>query len=320
MLVQFVVRYVNSLKDTIINVDSNAQIVKNMPTGFIRKEIRANYPDLNNRRLKLLHNGRVLQSHTDFSKEIEYLQKNLDDDDDDNNLNNKNNSDNRIGVESEEVVKIYFHCIVGEELNSKELAEEERLDTQPVKSTTEAPKGFDRLLSQGFSATDIEELRNQFFRLHGSSLPNNANAEQIRELEDRWIDSSVNHEIDEFPTNIRFTPTTATGTSTGDDNEDDYGNFNGSIGSNQNQNLNLNGNTSTTNNSTNNVREQMVQRDVQVHKEMLLGVCIGFALGGLALLLLFLDIGGIFGKKTRMALISGVVVNFSFGLFKSWTQ
>lgn len=294
--VQFVVRYVNGLKDTIIQLDTHANpgMVNNVPIGYIRNEIRKMYPELAKKRLKLLHNGRVLESHTNFSKEIAYLQKNLDED---NGVNDHN---------PKEKVNIYFHCIIGDDLTEKEVAEEEKLDQQPIKSTTDAPKGFDRLLSQGFSASDIQDLRDQFFRLHGANLPRNATQEQITELEDRWIDSSVNNEIDEFPANIRLSTSDPAGDASNVDGDDDGRNG-------VNANVNSNSNTNMVN-----VRQLMFQQNLQSHKDMFFAVCIGFALGGLALLLLFLDVGGIFDKKTRIAVLSGVVVNLSFGLLHSW--
>lgn len=304
MKVQLVVRYVNGLKDTIIDTDSTSPIILNLPTSFIRQKIRIAHPDLAKKRLKLLHNGRVLMSHTDFTKEIKYLSTNLDTDDNNNNLQSK----------IDEPIKIYFHCIIGDDLNDKELQQEESLDQQPIKSTTEAPKGFDRLFSQGFSNEDIEDLRSQFFRLHGSQLPSNATNEQIRELEDRWIDSSVNHEIDEFPANIRLNLNNSIDNNFNNDNS----NINNDNEDNDINNSNNNPNNFNNNNSNSNfsVREQMIRRDTQSHKETLIGVCVGFALGGLALILLFMDVGGIFQKRTRMAVISGVIVNLCFGILK----
>ena len=313
MKVQLVVRYVNGLKDTVIEADSDSAIVKNLPTSYIRQQIRQMHPELAKKRLKLLHNGRVLMSHTDFTKEIKYLQKSFDDAD---------GSGGTVETADSQPVRIYFHCIVGDDLSDTELADEEKLDQQPAKSTTEAPKGFDRLLSQGFSSDDIEDLRRQFFRLHGAQLPSNANASQIRELEDRWIDSSVNHEIDEFPANLRLNLGTA-GTdgasranAGSDDEETDrsIAEGTGSGISNPSRSGNIN------NGGTVSVRDQMILRDTQVHRDMLVGVCVGFALGGLALLLLFMDVGGIFGKRTRMAVVSGAVVNLCFGVLRLWGQ
>lgn len=272
MKVQFVVRYVNGLKDTIVEVDSNDPIVKILTAQRMRNEIRKEHPELSMKRLKLLHNGRVLSSYNDFSREIQYLQEG-----------------------NEGPVKIYFHCIIGENLTEDELKKEASLDQQPSKSTSEAPKGFNRLLSQGFSEADIEELRQQFFSLHGRSLPPNATQEQVQELEDRWIDSTVGHDIDEFPANVRFDQPT--------------GNTDADAGE---------GTTSTDIGSTADTRHQMIRRNLEAHKDLFFGVCVGFALGALAIVLLFLEVGGVFSKKTRMAIISGVIVNISFGILRNW--
>lgn len=272
MKVQFVVRYVNGLKDTIVEVDSTDPAVKGLTAQRVRSEIRKEHPELSTKRLKLLHNGRVLSSQNDFSKEIQYLQDG-----------------------EEGPVRIYFHCIVGEDLTKDELAKEASLDQQPVKSTSEAPKGFNRLLSQGFSETDIEELRQQFLSLHGRSLPPNATREQVQQLEDRWIDSTVGHDIDEFPANIRFDQ--PTGNTDPDADE---------------------GGAGTVTGNTANTRHQMIRRNLQAYKDLFIGVCVGFALGGLAIVLLFLEVGGVFSKKTRMAIVSGVIVNISFGILRNW--
>jgi hypothetical protein len=314
MKVQLVVRYVTGQKDTVIEEDSESSLVKNLPTNYIRKCIRKEYPNLSNRRLKLLHNGRVLLSHSNLSKEISFLAINMDEEENNGTAHKEQDDESK---HDHDPIKIYFHCIIGDELSPSQLAIEENLDQQPVKSTTEAPKGFDRLLSQGFSTSDIQDLRRQFFRLHGANLPANADTEQIRELEDRWIDSSVGHEIDEFPANMRFTMgsngrnSNGTGTSTAGDGDDDDGTAEGTS---------INGNGSNTMNMQPlDVRAEMVRREVESNKQLLLGVCVGFTLGGLAFLLLLLEIGGVFGRKTRMAVISGIAVNFAFGMLRSWS-
>lgn len=341
MKIQFVVRYVSGLKDTCIDADSTDAIVRNLPTSYIRERIRAMYPQLKNKRLKLLHNGRVLMSHTDFLKEAVYLHRNLDEDDD-----SGTGSANTSGADDGVPVRIYFHCIIGAELSAEELEKEEKLDTQPAKSTTEAPKGFDRLLSQGFSRADIDELRDQFFRMHASHLPANANAAQLRELEDRWIDSSVNHEIDEFPTNIRLGPDggpgahgrgvgrghagrAAGGDSDSDDDADDdddddddagaaveAGNNDASNGGPRGAHARSAGEGPDS--VGDDIRRSMVRAEMETQKEMFVGVSVGFALGGLALLLLFVDAGGVFGRRTRMAVLCGVVINFAFANLRLW--
>lgn len=52
---------------------------------------------------------------------------------------------------------------------------------------------------------------------------------------------------------------------------------------------------------------------------MLLGVLAGFSFGGMALLLLYLQVGGVFNKKNQMSIICGVSINFAFSILKFWS-
>ncbi len=96
--------------------------------------------------------------------------------------------------------RFYIHCLIGDVLNAEELKKENEMDNKvQEQSTTPAPVGFDRLASAGFSQEDISALREQFRQLYGD-LPTNEDGNgnrDIRQLEERWIDSSVN-EADEF--------------------------------------------------------------------------------------------------------------------------
>ncbi|VEU21942.1 DEKNAAC102935 [Brettanomyces naardenensis] len=268
---QFVIRFVGNSRDMLIPLQSS---LRDVSTRYIRKYIREEDPSLSQKRLKLIHNGRVLMNHTDFEKELRYYTSSGDGEDDDN----------------DSPINIYIHCLVGEDLSKEELAKEEELDTQPEKSTTEAPKGFDRFLSQGFSQQDIQDLRRQFREIHGR-YSSGQTEDNLRDLEDRWIDSTVNNEIDEFPANLRASGGNETvqtnGGNTGITAEGGGGGF--------------------------------VARTSNVHRELFVGVCIGFFLGVFALFLLVMEVGGVFNKQTRMAIVSGVIVNVSFGILKAWS-
>ncbi|CBF85925.1 DSC3 family protein [Aspergillus nidulans FGSC A4] len=63
-------------------------------------------------------------------------------------------------------------------------------DGQASSSTIPAPRGFDRLLSAGFTAAEVTALRSQFMATLSVSrtrdtMPTGA---ELRELEDRWLD------------------------------------------------------------------------------------------------------------------------------------
>ncbi|CAI7656960.1 unnamed protein product [Penicillium pancosmium] len=62
--------------------------------------------------------------------------------------------------------------------------------TAPPTTTTPAPRGFDRLLSAGFTASEVTALRSQFLAVQSvtrtpDTMPS---GEELRDLEDRWMD------------------------------------------------------------------------------------------------------------------------------------
>ncbi|CAI7566832.1 unnamed protein product [Penicillium manginii] len=62
--------------------------------------------------------------------------------------------------------------------------------TAPPTTTIPAPRGFDRLLSAGFTASEVTALRSQFLAVQSvtrtpDTMPS---GEELRDLEDRWMD------------------------------------------------------------------------------------------------------------------------------------
>ncbi|KAI9753264.1 MAG: hypothetical protein M4579_005237 [Chaenotheca gracillima] len=110
--------------------------------------------------------------------------------------------------------QVYVHCSVGDELTLEELAQEEAAaaasaappvptiadtktlaasGTSRISSTTPAPRGFDRLLSAGFTPEEVSSLRRQFVQLqaHTHTPDEMPTAAEMRALEDQWIDESA---------------------------------------------------------------------------------------------------------------------------------
>lgn len=122
------------------------------------------------KRLRFIQNGRPLSSHSDLG--ISAFKS-----DDDNN-------------------ELYIHGIIGAELSSQELLNEDSLDesfqNNSDSGTTQAI-GFDRLRSVGFSEQEIELLRQQFLATYGDleSLQNQHQGD-IRQLEEQWMETGVN--------------------------------------------------------------------------------------------------------------------------------
>ncbi|KAJ5476282.1 hypothetical protein N7475_002011 [Penicillium sp. IBT 31633x] len=62
--------------------------------------------------------------------------------------------------------------------------------SQARSTTTPAPRGFDRLLSAGFTPAEVTALRSQFLAVQSvSRTPDTMpSGDQLRDLEDRWMD------------------------------------------------------------------------------------------------------------------------------------
>ena len=102
--------------------------------------------------------------------------------------------------------RLYIHCSIGDiVLSEGDLVAEAaassttRDQTEPLASqqqsatqqtTTPAPRGFDRLLSAGFTAAEVTALRSQFLAVQSvSRTPDTMpSGSELRDLEDRWMD------------------------------------------------------------------------------------------------------------------------------------
>ncbi|KAI0142471.1 DUF2407 C-terminal domain-containing protein [Hypoxylon sp. NC0597] len=132
--------------------------------------------------------------------------------------------------------RIYVNCAIGDSLTTAELAAEAAAaaappptQTQtfpassthaasplplspgtPQRSTSSAPRGFDRLLSAGFTAAEVNALRLQFRSIQSSrytpdTLPS---PDTFRRMEDAWIDDNGAS----VPTSTSATPLGGNGT------------------------------------------------------------------------------------------------------------
>ncbi|KAH8179002.1 DUF2407 ubiquitin-like domain-containing protein [Sarocladium implicatum] len=102
--------------------------------------------------------------------------------------------------------RIYVNCSIGDEITAEEL-EEERLGASlppdasaaaatgsaPPTSTRPRPRGFERLLQSGFTASEIATLRTQFASIHNERFAPDAlpSPDTMRGLEDAWIDNNA---------------------------------------------------------------------------------------------------------------------------------
>lgn len=159
------------MPDAPIQVENVAQ----MTVPELRSRIRRTVGGTTlNRRLRLIHGGRVLNEQTDFAREVAGVR-----------------------IENGRIVnngrprqqRVYVHCAIGDVLTATELARENEFDQRvPTRSTLPTLRGFDRLRDTGFTDEDISELRQQFSAMYGSD---DRNQDEQARLEEQWIDTGV---------------------------------------------------------------------------------------------------------------------------------
>lgn len=205
--VAVLVRFLNNLADLELPVLP----VTGISTLLIRQTIRTARPaETGTKRLRLLHNGRILTATTNFARDVcRYV----------------------FSDEEDEAPKVYVHCLVGDELEPLALADEDRLDRLQIEQQQQQQQqlegqqrtGFDRLRDAGFSALDIDELRAQFRAMYGDALEHES-PEALRQLEDQWIDLTVRADgTDDFSrllARVRRRGSAGSGPSSGSTNRD----------------------------------------------------------------------------------------------------
>lgn len=181
--VNFIIKFSDS---TVPDLSLQVEDVVNTTVSGLRRLIRDTVGGrLINRRLRLIHSGRVLSEKMDLAKDVVKL-----------NPKGKGVSSTSGGLPK----RVYIHCSVGDILSAQELAQEAELDqAQPVRSTAPELRGFDRLRNAGFSEGDVAALRRQFSSLHGVSnpdassgaIPNVSSEEELTRLEEQWINTGI---------------------------------------------------------------------------------------------------------------------------------
>lgn len=188
----------------------------------LKQLIRTRLPsNLSSHRLRLIYAGRGLEDTVALAASLKLppspaRSPRVPNNDDSDNPDAKGKGKGK--APAREPPRLYIHCSIGDiVLSATDLAAEaaasstlqqeapehdggfvqrsahhgQRPSQQPDGSTTTpAPRGFDRLLSAGFTASEVSALRSQFMAIQSVSrtpdtMPSGA---ELRELEDRWMD------------------------------------------------------------------------------------------------------------------------------------
>lgn len=271
-----VIRFIDSnkgqnIKDYEIDADSTITYQK------LKQTIRTNHEYCSNKRLKLIYNGRVLNEYFNF------------------------NTDLKVPQVDSQTPRVYIHCVIGEELTLDQLSKENQLDNQEVTRTTQPEIiGFDRLLQQGFTQEDINDLRAQFEQIYNLDQPhsqiNDLEEEEnrqnyIRQLEERWIELTVN--TGEGP-----------------------GRAGASVGAGSN-----------TQGAPGAATEETREEETMTHpvpqaelednhnEDLLIGLLVGVFLGVVGIIFIVAD-DTVFNKRQKMAIIAGLFINFSMAIVR----
>ncbi|KAF6760177.1 hypothetical protein DFP72DRAFT_883444 [Ephemerocybe angulata] len=164
--------------------DLTVSVGKQDTVRDIKRNIREVRPELKDRRIRLIHLGRLLTDGTLLYSWLAALEE----------------KQQRASMLSEDGAKppsatTWIHCSVGPTLDP---GEEEETEESREQTQLQPLRGFDRLSSVGFSEEDIANFRRQF---HSQSSANYLDVnfdteeeydEHARALEEQWIDSIDN--------------------------------------------------------------------------------------------------------------------------------
>ncbi|KAI5271868.1 hypothetical protein E4T47_04833 [Aureobasidium subglaciale] len=203
--VDLVIRFTAAIPDVVIRVPSAKLTTALGLRQQIRSELPATYAS---NRLRLIAAGKVLTDTTALSKSINIPPPPPRSKDD--SVGTNDTSKGKAPVEST-VSRVYIHCSIGDALSTEEVVAEaeaaEKADkalltevpaeTVPVAtqdattSSAPAPRGFDRLLSAGFSPADVANLRAQFMAIqaHTHTPDTMPTGDDLRSLEERWLEN-----------------------------------------------------------------------------------------------------------------------------------
>lgn len=204
--VDLVIRFTAAIPDVVIRVPS----AKLSTPLTLKQQIRAQLPaSYAANRLRLISAGKVLPDTNALSKCINIPPPPPRTKDDA--ASSKDKAKGKAPAQ-DTVSRVYVHCSIGDALTPGDIASEAEAaenadkalmtDTQTATtptssqgtattSSTPAPRGFDRLLSAGFTPADVANLRAQFMAIQAHThTPDTMPAgDELRALEERWLEN-----------------------------------------------------------------------------------------------------------------------------------
>ena len=190
--------------------DLNLLLQLNPPptTATLKQRIRTHLPsDLAQRRIRLIQSGKALADDgilpVALKRPSSHVPSRVSTPLSTERQNDKGKSPIR---DPPSTTKVYIHCSIGDVVLSPAdiLAEGQlALNAKPsgnaieaIESAIPTPRGFDRLLSAGFTAQEVANLRLQFLNIqaHTHTPDDMPSPNTVRSMEDRWLDNSSSPE------------------------------------------------------------------------------------------------------------------------------
>lgn len=212
-LVDLTIRFSASIPDLLLTVPNPATST----TCTLKQQIRKHLPaDFATRRIRLIYSGKALVDAATLSASLKRPTSQVPSRSSTPHPPDLDHASSTTRAKGKAAVRdppsasrIYIHCSIGDVvLGPSDLAAEAAL-ARPTNSalnippavadagatatttTTPAPRGFDRLLTAGFSHPEILALRSQFLAIqaHTHTPDTMPSAAALRELEDQWLDN-----------------------------------------------------------------------------------------------------------------------------------
>ncbi|RFU29780.1 hypothetical protein B7463_g6579, partial [Scytalidium lignicola] len=194
------IRFTTAIPDLLLDISSANQTTVVALKQLIRKNLD---PLTAVHRLRLIHGGKLLQDDDVLSSALKVIQAPP---------RAPDPKGKGKGKEIDELPsRVYINCSIGDILSPEELSKEAtRAASLPVErrkgngeggernaglgiSTLPTPRGFDRLLSSGFTPAEVNQLRLQFLSIQSNihtpdTMPS---PNTLRRMEDAWIDDNA---------------------------------------------------------------------------------------------------------------------------------
>jgi len=221
-LLQLIVRFTAPIPDLTLTVDEPHTTSTLSLKQLIRREIPPTYAS---NRLRIIYAGKIFTDNAALSTSLNLPTPHPRNGQDDKPVFSKAKGKEIVrdsDVKSPPPRRVYIHCSIGDTLPPA-LLEAEALEAKAANETLQSaldtattgipssspkdkdassatsarpePRGFDRLLSSGFSREEVSALRSQYLTIlsHTHTPENMPTGTALRILEDRWLDSESNN-------------------------------------------------------------------------------------------------------------------------------